>query len=83
MATLTSGGPALVGKTIQFQIQVRAVGKAKTNDQGIAVLSIAKLKRVKQGANGQWDHGREQGLRRHDGHDAGYQRCDAGWSSPW
>jgi trimeric autotransporter adhesin len=48
-ATLSSGGAPLAGKTIQFQIQGRAVGKAKTNDQGIAVLSIAKLKGVKAG----------------------------------
>ena len=49
-ATLTSGGAPLAGKTIRFQIQGRTVGKAKTNDQGVASLSIAKLKNVKAGA---------------------------------
>ena len=48
-ATLTSGGTLLPGKTIHFQVQGRAVGKAKTNAQGTAVLSIAKLKGVKSG----------------------------------
>ncbi len=51
-ATLTSGGSPLCGKTIVFQVKGRAVGRAKTNGEGVATLAIAKLKGMGVGRHG-------------------------------
>ena len=48
-ATLTSNGTPLAGKTVQFKLRGRPVGKATTDAQGIAILSNVKLKNMAAG----------------------------------
>jgi trimeric autotransporter adhesin len=48
-ATLTSAGTPLAGKTIRFKVRDRAVGKATTNDQGIATLSSDRARGLNVG----------------------------------
>ncbi len=50
VATLTSNGSPLAGKTIRFQISGRIVGSATTNPQGIAILPNARLRGLRGGS---------------------------------
>jgi hypothetical protein len=49
VATLTSSGSPLAGRTVRFQVLGRAVGKATTNAQGVATLANVKLNGVSAG----------------------------------
>ena len=49
VATLTSYGSPLAGKSIRFQVQGRVFGKAKTDAQGVATLTNVKLKGISAG----------------------------------
>ncbi|WP_237722777.1 beta strand repeat-containing protein [Singulisphaera acidiphila] len=49
-ATLTTfNGTPLAGKNVRFQVRGRVVGRATTNDEGVAVLSNASLRGIRAG----------------------------------